>query len=446
MADNEGISPDPGPEFKLSKLENLPYDVKYLILENLPDHETLLRFSQSSRVFYNIFRGHRRALFQHLMFNEASEYREESYLLACLGDQLSKGIMSVAELDILYQTYSDSLPHTTYQSPWYYTEVLRGGVTLRTKICENHRGIIQHCERFMQREMKPRMEARPLNEDRVEPPPTNSERRRVMQALYKIWLLLKLHHVRVSEPEKFAVSSVNIGTQSYPLRADIARYLKLWDYWDLKVVQVLLPIFWNDMKAKYDKRGEHLIRMALCRHELACRDDYTYFVLFLNATLHLYFPHTGLKWISRSSNETEIRKHIQNVAEFLSDEDQRSHFETLGDFTGIAYIYFQQIHGSTSGENGFPGPEVFDSIPLKRLCRPGRAMDEYTMQGPEGKRRFLKSLNHASLAQADLQSCMWDDWRLESWGYFIPNFSSSGVQASSRPVDMIEDQLSSITM
>ncbi|RVD89045.1 uncharacterized protein DFL_000068 [Arthrobotrys flagrans] len=411
-----------------SKLENLPYDIKYLILESISDYDTLVRFSKLSRAFYNIFREHRRALFQHFMFDEASEYMEESYLLACLGGRLTSGTMTVAELDNLYQCYADSLSLTAFERPWYYTEVLRGGAKMRAKISESHKGIKEHCEQFLRKELKPKMKLRPIKEDGTdydELPPTDSERRRVMQGLYKIWLLLKFHHVRVADPTEFAPANRNVGTPSYPLRADVARYLKLWDYWDLKVVQVLLPIFWNDMKAKYDKRGENLIREALCNHEGDRQDDYTYFTLFLNTTLHLYFPHTGLRWINTSSNEIEIQQHIRSISEYLSDKKNRAHFESLGDFTGIAYIYFQQVHGSPFDENGFPGPEAFDDVPLKRLCRPGRAMDEYRSQGLEGKRRFLKSLNHASLAQADLQSCMWDDWRLESWGYLIPNFTSS---------------------
>ncbi|KAF3083165.1 hypothetical protein TWF102_000794 [Orbilia oligospora] len=452
MADTSPLAdttPDRDLLHQPSKLENLPYDIKYLILQSISDHGTLVKFSQASRVFYNIFREHRHALFQYLMFNEASEYMEESYLLACLGDQLSNSTMTVAYLDNLYQCYADSLSPTAFEHPWYYREVLRGGASMRAKISECHKGIKEHCDQFIRRELRPKMKLRPLKEDGTdhdELPPTDSERRRIMQALYKIWLLLKLHHVKVADPEEFAPASRNIGTPTYLLRADVARYLKLWDYWDLKVVQVLLPIFWNDMKTKYDKRGDSLIREALSNHEGDRHDDYTYFTLFLNTTLHLYFPHTGLKWFNTSSNETEIHQHIKNVSNYLSDKQNRAHFESLGDFTGIAYIYFQQVHGSPSNMNGFPGPEVFDNVPLKRLGRPGRAMNEYSGRGLDGKRRFLKCLNHASLAHSDLQSCMWDDWRLESWGYVTPDFTSELTDQDPLPTTAIEGQLESFTL
>ncbi|KAK6330021.1 hypothetical protein TWF718_003448 [Orbilia javanica] len=438
---NQTSHPDPPP--RTSKLENLPYDVKYLILESISDYESLVRFSQLSRAFYNIFREHRRALFLRFMFDEASEYREESYFLACLGERLTDGTMTVGALDTLYQCYADSLSPTAFEHPWYYKDVMRGGANMRARIAQGHKGIKEHCEQFIQRELRPKMKTRPPKEDGTdysELPPTDSERHRVMQGLYKIWLLLKLHHVRVSDPQQFELASRNVGTQIYPLRADVARYLKLWDYWDLKVVQVLLPIFWNDMKAKYDKRGENLIREALCHRPGDRHDDYSYFTLFLNASLHLYFPHTGLKWINTSSSAKEIQAHIWNVSNYLSNKENRAHFESLGDFTGIAYIYFQQVHGSPD-DNGFPGPEAFDNVPLKRLCRPGRAMEEYPSQGLEGKRRFLKSLNHASLAQADLQSCMWDDWRLESWGYLIPDFTSPLESLAHTPNDNTSELL-----
>ncbi|KAK6498373.1 hypothetical protein TWF481_010964 [Arthrobotrys musiformis] len=433
--------PDPLPK-PPCRLEDLPYDIKYLIFESIADYDTLLEFSRSSRAFYNIFRKHRHSLFQRLLFQEASEYMEESYLLACLGDRLADGTMTVAELDGLYQSYANSLSKPTFERPWYYAEVLRGGSQMRARIARSHRGIKQHCERFIERELKPKMKLRPPKEDGTEYdelPPTDSERHRVMQGLYKIWLLLKLHQARVADPTGFESGSRNVGTPNYPLRADVARYLRLWDYWDLKVIQVLLPIFWNDMKAKYDKRGENLIREALSSYRGGREDDYAYFTVFLNATLHLYFPDTGLKWINTSSNEAEIQQHIQSVYQFLSDEGTREHFESLGDFTGIAYIYFQQIRSSPSAYNGFPGPEAFDEVPLKRLCRPGRAMDEYPLQGIEGKRRFLKSLNHASLAQADLQSCMWDDWRLESWGYLTPKFTYSSDEEVPTTSEAVED-------
>ncbi|KAK6497222.1 hypothetical protein TWF506_004697 [Arthrobotrys conoides] len=430
------------------KLENLPYDVKYLILRSISDHDTLIRFSQISRAFYSIFREHHHALFQHLMFEEASEYMEESYLLACLGDQLTSSTMTVTELDSLYQCYADSLSPTTFEPPWYYRDVRRGGAMMRAKVCECHKGIKEHCDQFIRKELKPKMKLRPPKEDGTEYdelPPTDTERGRVMQGLYKIWLLLKLHHVRVTDPKEFASTSRNVGTPSYPLRADVARYLKLWDYWDLKVVQVLLPIFWNDTKAKYDKPGENLIREALSSHDGDRQDDYTYFTLFLNTILHLYFPQTGLRWIN-TSNEIEIQQHIGNVSKYLSDKQNRAHFESLGDFTGIAYIYFQQVYGSPSNTNGFPGPEAFDNVPLKRLCRPGRAMDEYSGQGLEGKRRFLKCLSHASLAQADLQSCMWDDWRLESWGYLTPNFTPLPADQDTPSITAVEDQFESLEL
>ncbi|KAK6514611.1 hypothetical protein TWF281_004809 [Arthrobotrys megalospora] len=447
------MSPHPGPtdascqtDPASSGLERLPYDIKYLILESIPDYETLIKFSQSSRVFYRIFRGHRLGLLQRLMFNEASVYMEESYLLACLADKMTNGTMSVAELDSMYKCYKESLLRPTFEQPWYYAEVLRGGAKMRAKIAESHRGIKAHCENFIRRELNPKINLRPPKEDETdyhELPPTDSERHRVMQALYKIWLLLKVHNVRVSDPKEFAPFSHNVGTLSYPLRADVARYLKLWDYWDLKVVQVLLPIFWNDMKAKYDKKGENIIRDALSRYE----EDYSRsFTIFLNTTLHLYFPNTGLRWMGASSSETEMWQHVRNVVEYLSDEEMGDHFEQLGDFTGIAYIYFQQVYGSAQDQNGFPGPEVFDNIPLKRLCRPGRFMEGYPDEGIEGKRRFLKSLNHASLAKADLQSCMWDDWRLESWGYLVPSFTPSTTQRSESPTASIQDSLAVVSL
>ncbi|EPS39496.1 hypothetical protein H072_6718 [Dactylellina haptotyla CBS 200.50] len=408
----------------MSKLEDLPFDIKILLLQSLPDWETLLNFIVASRIFNTIWREHNGAISKYVMFNEASQFKEEAFLIACMHDKLTNEVWTRTELDKMYNIYADSLQEASELEPWYYSRVLQGGRDICMKVAASHEAILEHCRHIIKKYMLPRMRIwdSAKQTEAVEDPPlaTKSEEDRIIRGLYRIWLILKLYCVRIADEDTRNVLEPEIMEKN---RKDIIRYLQLWDFWEVKALQMMLPVFWNETKHVLDTKGFFTAGRGLCK----CPGEFCakYFTLFMTTLLLFRYPNNSIEWVARTIQKDDVQSKFQEICDILADAPTRKRLEMCKDFTGIAYNYFNLFYGF--GRDAAPGPEAYSTVVPKRVCRPGT--ENYVRHGAQGREIWIKTLNHSGIRASDFQACLWDDWRLESWDYCFPIFEDSETPA-----------------
>ncbi|KAK6340501.1 hypothetical protein TWF696_008827 [Orbilia brochopaga] len=434
----------------MASLEGLPYDVKFTLLETLTtDYDTFISLVVTSRDFYDIFKKYKRCLLGNVDFYDAAKYWEESFLVACLpeivGDPVHSIDISYSEIREIEDSYISAMgsprPNPDSES-WYYTRVWEGGQEMKARITANHRAIRRLCEQFIRRAMYPRFlvakQGSRSKKDYLEAnsPATPTEREKIMRGFYRLWLLTRLFYSSKSESSSMGENDLSM------------RYVPMWDFWDLGVIQMLLSYISMELKPVFMYLWDNSLWWYALAFNLPTRatnkttgkkieekrrkplmQDHVSGSMF--AFLVFEYPFHAPEWIE---NATDFKSLSDRCEKIFSVTEKMEIREQIGK---ARYLHLGHPDGWLGAGYRFPGrvfrPEDTSTIPIRRICLPGE--EDYSKYGEQAKLIWLNDLTKAYAADSssllnifapkpDPWVSVWDDWRLEEWGYRFPRLAA----------------------
>ncbi|KAF3906103.1 hypothetical protein ABW21_db0209055 [Orbilia brochopaga] len=424
----------------MASLESLPYDVKFTLLETLTtDYDTLISLIAISRDFYEIFQRYRRWMLNNVDFHDAARYREESFLLACLpeiiGDPMHPIEIPYSDIREIEDSYISAMgsPKSNLDwEPWYYTRVREGGQEMKARITTNHRAIHKLCEQFIRRAMYPRFlvakqESRSKKDYlAANLPATTTERRNIMGGFYRLWLLTRLFYASKSESSSMGENDLSM------------RYIPVWDFWDLGVIQMLLSYISTELKQVFMHLWDNSLWWYALAFNLPTREEKRRKPLMhdhvsgsMFAFLVFEYPFHAPRWIE---NAMDLRSLSDRCEEMFSNTEKMEIREQIGK---ARYLHLGHPDGWLGAGYRLPGrifrPEDTPTISTRRICLPGE--EDYSKYGEQAKLVWLNDLTKAYVADSssilkmftpkpDPWVSVWDDRRLKQWGYRFPRLTA----------------------
>ncbi|KAF3932765.1 hypothetical protein ABW19_dt0206433 [Dactylella cylindrospora] len=221
----------------MTSLESLPYDIKFLILQASADFDSAISLSVASRPFNRVLRDHRKTLLIEVLATEASDYQPESFWLAYYAEKLANGSHSSESVRDIYDNYVRGARSISGISPPEYEIGRTSGKEIKYTIARNHKLMRDHCNEFVSAEMYPRLIlGRYHTRENIAayiqkgPPVSTKERRRIISAFYRVWVLKCLYYVKIDIGD--------IDTPCYGQHC--AAYLREWDYWQFEQMRTVL--------------------------------------------------------------------------------------------------------------------------------------------------------------------------------------------------------------
>ncbi|KAK6506320.1 hypothetical protein TWF506_011238 [Arthrobotrys conoides] len=438
-------------------LETLPFDIKYALLEATAfiDYDAFVSLILASRAYHEVFTQHKRALTHVALWHDALKYKEESFFIVSVHDGLldSPRAVSKDESERIEDAYNDAIdPRGFGTEPWYYAAVREGGEDVQNKVVKNHLAVQRLANIFIKRAMFPRLlrRVKELEESQTkkgkkkqqkqewqqrpepyrkygehwgleelnsnEPPATASERQRIMKAIYHLTIYILIMYTRLSAQREIEYTRGNI------------RFILIWGYWETKAVEMLMawlgkelnPLFyklfregrwWWAWNAHIPRLGEDNFDADGSEPEIP--EGHHSCSLF--ALLFHEFPLYAAEWMaSFNANWSDWdppADRLKAMTDWTSDINTRLVLGTAH-WMMPHLLYYANYREP-------PAPEVetkpmcvkgLESFSTKAdyltLFRFG-ADDEFLWGRPGGQR-------------VDPWMVLWDDWRLERWGYVLP--------------------------
>ncbi|KAK6534908.1 hypothetical protein TWF281_006207 [Arthrobotrys megalospora] len=214
----------------MAKLTNLPYDIKHSILRQVNERSALLALISASKTFYDIFTHYREGILHNLYLSEALSYAPDSTIFTYCRRTV-QGIDSLTTLSDIMRGYQEFVERGV---PPNFIAVENGGYNPRTEaqlLVDDYLGIrkIALAHQYAVRTA------------RREPGLSSSELRRIMQAIYRGWILLLLLNKRL-ELESSRVSArsqIDLVKSGYD-RDCLENLIAAWDIWDVLRIQAVM--------------------------------------------------------------------------------------------------------------------------------------------------------------------------------------------------------------
>ncbi|KAK6497747.1 hypothetical protein TWF481_012149 [Arthrobotrys musiformis] len=442
-------------------LETLPFDIKYTILKTVAyvDLDGFVSLILASRAYHEVFAEHKRSFTRIALWSDALRYQTESFFLAAVYDDLLDASQDVSkeESERIENGYNAALdPGGCDSEPWYYETVSEGGEEMENRIIRNHIAVRRFANVFIQRAMFPRLLRRveEIEESRTkkrknkieqqilhpepsrkfgiarsvedlcpgEPPPTASEREGVMRAIYRLSVYILIFYARIRTRRAIDPTPGTI------------KCILAWGYWGTKEVEMLiawLGMEFNPLLYKLFRQGRwwwawsSLIpsdedsdaHSGSCSTEPEAREQHYSCSLF--ALLVHEFPFYATEWID--SFDTEWRYWQPPEDRLGAMTDWTSNFDTRMELGSAHWMMFRLLYHVNYTD--YPSP----LLELKRICVDGQecfldraeyfkivrfGMDDEFLWG------------HPERQRVDPWMVLWDDWRLERWGYVLPKLKT----------------------
>ncbi|KAF3928922.1 hypothetical protein AA313_de0204137 [Arthrobotrys entomopaga] len=303
-------------------------------------------------------------------------------------------------------------------------------------------------ERLAQIFMKYQLDSHTEGTGRKSRPPTADERRRVIKAVYNAYLVVITRLFAMQGP-------LADGDSGLP-GVDRKLYINLttsWEFWETKEVGTVMEVLWKEIPTKViDLASENGFSIAGQKWVIK-GENRRYYV---NSQMDLIdFAFTGSNW--------NLDKHIQllechmyddekGAKEFLTtlvttDEDSKQVFtpsisSVVATRTNLVLKCQERIRSviqtAWNKENlVHQNQDRFCTPPARRLVSGRNGMLEVIKHE---ERSSLRETNWTTLERVMIRDCVWDDWRLEGWGYYFPEFVHPPRRRRMGALGMDDDQ------
>lgn len=385
-------------------LETLPFDIKYAILEAVGfiDYDGFISLILACRAYHEVFTEHKRALNRVALWYDALRYKEESFFLAAVYDDLLDASRTVSRADSerIEYAYNYAIDSKGLAAePWYYATVRDGGEEMENRIVKNHMAVKRFANVFIKRAMFPRLlrRVKELEESKTkkgknknqekrqqrpepsrkfginrdveelnpgEPPATIPERHRIIQAIYhlSVFILIFYSRMRAHRTIDFTLGTI--------------KFILTWGYWETKAVEMLIawlgmelnPLFyklfrqtrwwwaWSDIVPSDGEADVHP-----CYAEPQAREGHYSCSLF--ALLVHEFPLYATEWITTFNADWH---HWQPPADRLEAmTDWTSSLGTRIDIGSAHWMMFRLLYHANFTDHPAPG------LHMKPICVKG---------------------------------------------------------------------------
>ncbi|KAF3926103.1 hypothetical protein ABW20_dc0110516 [Dactylellina cionopaga] len=418
--------------------ESLPLDIKFIIFRNMPDYDSLMRLVLASRSFHAAFEEAKNT--PKVLGNDAcirqARLFEESLFIAFHYRRLRQEQISEDSVSRTITQYNIITDKTLHEDP-SHQQLIREYETawneeegLQAIVIANHHSIVRLCDHLVRTFKYPKLivesqtktdeEKRELQEHylKQDPPATVSERKKIIRALYRFWLMTLVYSAdwglhdgdrpAFPRPKEFVgnnsqsypLDSRDFGytdTRAFPSTRCQARFLQIlvnWEFWDRVAIGAVMEMVAEALKPVSEFIEQEMKVNPI--NEASEADPSTspplryYADGGLLAFIAGDFPHRTLAWIQNSEDPVKLSG-ILKATDHLRKPIRRS-----SDFQEYLHVMFQV--GPPSG---------------------------LYQRGEEKKkpRRICLRNDNIYYRQWDFRSGIWDDWRLKEWGYFMQPWS-----------------------
>ncbi|KAK6331788.1 hypothetical protein TWF718_002329 [Orbilia javanica] len=443
-------------------LETIPFDIKYALLKatGSVDYDAFVSLILASRAYHEVFVRHRRTLTRVALWDDAVRCKEESFFLAAIYDRLvdtSRGV-SKDESEMIENAYNDAIdPERAESEPWYYATVREGGEEMEDRVMKTHIAVRRFADVFIKRAMFPRLlrrveefeeskkkkrkeSKRQVSRQRPEPsrvfgvnrsleelcpnepPVTVSERSRVIKTIYRLSVFILICYSRLRSHRTIDYTQFNI------------KLLWIWDFWETKAVEMLIawlrmelnPLLYNlfrwrrwwwawsetipsDEEAEVQSRYQE----PEARHE--------HYGCSLFALLVHEFPFHATEWITSFKPEW---RHWHPPADRLDAMTiWTASFNTRIEIGSAHWMIFRLLQHINLTDYLTPGLRMKPIYVGERERFLSKA-DCLSVVKFSADDEFL--WGHPERQRVDPWMVLWDDWRLQRWGYVFPVIEEPG--------------------
>lgn len=290
--------------------------------------------------------------------------------------------------------------------------------------------------------------------------PTADERTRIIMAVYRSYIMVIMRFVNHSDfPISNSTYTVNleiVETMIPRVQQDVYHILwNQWKYWDIKELGVVLVKLWYELPMAVFKEAigrdpdADADLLNILRQRVRCRERSRQIKAeWLEDLVSFIFSMRG--WNPGKHAEfLENLGHRRRSADWLIDtarnrdclypfilweETQNCQIVNVALRTHLYFITALKIRCLETGEISKetytrPGQTWYCRPPSRRLIKGAtgivavpRVEDSTLTRAP----RTWISPNQESVC-AMIEDCLWDDWRLEEWGYHFPEFVGDGL-------------------
>ncbi|KAK6542344.1 hypothetical protein TWF694_006303 [Orbilia ellipsospora] len=427
-------------------LETLPYEIKLVILDQFPDYESVIALAIASRPFHTVFAKHKDTILDNLLL---AKYEVEAIFIAYISEIGSMPnhpdtwIYAGTGMDSYEKHVSDGseLELPDFAISWLSTHNY-------AVIKENHKVILRAANFILQNERYPNdlvdtIGAHELRQSkkaeylRSAPPATISEKNRLVRGFYYTWIFCVVHSHRYT--------ARNRGSYAFQIPYSV---MLGWGYWAAKTMQTIhahLVKKFNEVFVTEWVKDFIPIPMEYLQNSDYCCSEPSITVQHPEH-MHLIFHYDFTTIVSQIYNPDpdSLRQSLTKVQKILDTEPLAYRRDlwgptvlrwpcfdkAIGWLAKITRIYFN-IRDSSSRE----GRRI---LFVKRLVSPRNPSEEAVSWDNTWGARYLVSTGDEIQIAEWLEDYIgvegsgrlaywehiWDDWRLESWGYEFPAFAS----------------------
>ncbi|KAK6353647.1 hypothetical protein TWF696_005609 [Orbilia brochopaga] len=460
-------------------LETLPHDVLFDILCQCSDRSTLTSQIVASRALHKVFKAHKEIIVYEVIWREIcaspSAFEADTVAEICDSANMPDERLRRPRVNKAFDNYISCLASSKdrQESEVQALAVDRAHRShVRSVIVSNHLAVLRACRQCESVSKYPRqlleaMEgyATPMRKETLKEkymknsqPATTSEKNRIIGGFYRLWILISLYGastlIEATTSEQHSVHPTG-GT---PLPTDRESHLKplikriseLWGFWDSKVVQIVMTTLWERLRLPL-----HLIRQDMFL-SYPHGPDYVFglglpfvgyapeFLLFA-ITLRSDFANT----ITSITDPSLVKRRSKELRDaFEREKPSFSKIPSVSQSTEEALLEIGWPHPSWFGlfistdPPAAYGGDFFSHHPLSQCpasvldvrrvsltpdwCafqHKADALGRYHLSDYDKHMLFreFQSEVGSPRGSTDYWAAVWDDWRLQSWGYHIPN-------------------------
>ncbi|KAF3932927.1 hypothetical protein ABW20_dc0101024 [Dactylellina cionopaga] len=404
----------------IGHLGGLPDDIKYLILTSLPDVRSLNSLCKASPDYASLRDSFRSSIERKVYLADALKYSRESVWVACHRDVLYRWYTLENELQQAVDQYLGYMVPTVAENG----EVGRGGCyevdieVVQDKIISNHRYILSLYEEMVKRDLERReavstflsLEGRTVEEARREDTyfmkATATEEKRIVAGLYRSWVIVLM-------------------TCQHKVTVDRRWYLGLvfssWSFWEFMCIRAVQRMLWSEIyRVVEDTIFDDAERLAIEEEGEVLDYANTYTDVTGGLILLHDFPAQIHNWFegnkATSGNPEQQKEAISHIRELLDVKKKCMSLDIPFPNTNV-FDHYQEF---LTRERTTPDDYIrCCGFRKRRLCRVGRTADAKKI---EGKTYWIKGrdLLWPEESALDLNACVWDNWRLKTWGHTLP--------------------------
>ncbi|EWC43697.1 hypothetical protein DRE_01584 [Drechslerella stenobrocha 248] len=369
----------------MARLDDLPVDLKILIINNVDNLDSLISLCIASRSFYGVYRRYRDTITASIWESEIGPYKLEAYFIAAFYDRLRDLVSSEDDIENLAARYLDSsCDRCSPPESFFGTQKLSAVSWGRVR--ENHRAIRGVCHFVLEKGLSSRSSEESRGGSTI-------EKERITKALYRFWFIMLISAIRIDEGggPPFEIS-----------RRTAALIFAQWSFWDFMAVKRVKDFFWlRVMPVVWDQ--QQFILDSVNTNGKPWRE----LAPFLFAAIVIYlFPEDIVQWFRSGSAQysftTELRAVIQIAA-------RKANVNPSPPTYGFP---IDHLNGEMDTS------DIWNETHPIRTHRPGYIPSP--LSEPYGQECWIRAFQGDNMEQIDFTLCIWDDWRLKQWGYDMP--------------------------